>query len=331
MRIIFMGTPDFSVPTLHALHIAGHDIVAVYSQPPRRSGRGKNIHASPVQQAAERLGLPVFHPISFRKAPEEWERFAAFNADIAIVVAYGLLLPEVILNTPRLGCVNIHASLLPRWRGASPIQSAILAGDTQSGITLMRMDAGLDTGPTLLQESVPITPKTTANQLHDRLSTLGAEMMVRLLQNVTHALPPACPQPETGVTYAHRLTREEGCIPWSDDAEAIDRRIRALTPWPGTFTTLTTSTHPPHTLFLKIGEAKPAPLPVNQTNIMPGTIIDNANNVPLVACGHQTALKLLRIQRPGKEMMDAPTFLRGLPLPIGTILGTSLEASPPSP
>lgn len=167
MRLVFMGTPDFAVPALKALHAAGHDIAAVYSQPPRPAGRGKALRASPVQQAAQELGLPVRHPLSLRNNPQEWEEFAALGADAAIVAAYGLILPQTMLDAPRLGCLNIHASLLPRWRGASPIQSSILAGDTQSGVTIMQMEAGLDTGPMLLREAVPITDKTTASTLHD--------------------------------------------------------------------------------------------------------------------------------------------------------------------
>ncbi|QEO18497.1 methionyl-tRNA formyltransferase [Acetobacter vaccinii] len=310
MRLVFMGTPDFSVPALHALHEAGHEIVAVYSQPPRPAGRGKALRPSPVQQAAEALGLCVRHPVSLRNKPEEWQAFADLNADVAIVAAYGLILPQPMLDAPRLGCLNIHASLLPRWRGASPVQSAILAGDTQSGVTIMQMEAGLDTGPMLLREAVPLTPQTTASTLHDTLSALGASMVVRILAHTPARLPTPHPQPEDGVTYAPRLTRDDGRIDWQQSADAIDRRIRALTPWPGTFTTLADGT------VLKIGAAQPDPdMPASAD---PGTIVDDRLSV---ACGDGT-IRLTRLQRPGKGMMEAEAFLRGQPLPAGTHLGT---------
>lgn len=304
MRLVFMGTPDFAVPALHALHAAGHDIVAVYSQPPRPAGRGKALRASPVHQAAEQLGIPVRNPVSLRKNTQEWEAFAALKPDAAVVAAYGLILPQVMLDTPRLGCINIHASLLPRWRGASPIQSAILAGDTQSGVTIMQMEAGLDTGPMLLREAVPITPHTTATTLHDALSALGGTLVVKTLAAQHEAIP----QPEAGVTYAPRLTKEDGRINWHDSAEAIDRRIRALTPWPGTFTQLADGT------VLKIGAAQPSP--THHHTAAPGTVLDDTLSI---ACGTGT-LKLLQLQKPGRGMMDAEAFLRGFPLAKGTLL-----------
>ncbi|MCP1220817.1 methionyl-tRNA formyltransferase [Acetobacter orientalis] len=304
MRLVFMGTPDFAVPALQALHTAGHDIVAVYSQPPRPAGRGKALRASPVQHAAEQLGIEVRCPVSLRKNTQEWEAFAALRADAAVVAAYGLILPQVMLDTPRLGCLNIHASLLPRWRGASPIQSSILAGDTQSGVTIMQMEAGLDTGPMLLRESVPITTHTTATTLHDALSALGGTLAVQALAG-PHA---AVPQPEAGVTYAPRLTKEDGRINWHDSAEAIDRRIRALTPWPGTFTQLADGT------VLKIGKAQPNP--TQQHNAPPGTVLDNTLSI---ACGTGT-LRLLQLQKPGRGMMEADAFLRGFALDKGTLL-----------
>ncbi|KXV18839.1 methionyl-tRNA formyltransferase [Acetobacter malorum] len=304
MRLIFMGTPDFAVPALHALHAAGHEIVAVYSQPPRPAGRGKALRASPVQQAAEALGLPVRHPEKLRKNEEEWAAFAALEADAAVVAAYGLILPQVMLDAPRLGCMNIHASLLPRWRGASPIQSSILAGDTESGVTIMQMEAGLDTGPMLLREAVPITAETTATSLHDALSAIGGQLAVRVLAE--HPAP--TPQPEDGVTYAPMLTREDGRLDWSQSAAALDLRIRALTPWPGTFTVQADGT------VLKIGAA--TPLPDRKHTATPGTALDDALTI---ACG-DGALRLTRLQKPGRGMMDADAFLRGQPMPSGTRL-----------
>ncbi|WP_215754943.1 methionyl-tRNA formyltransferase [Acetobacter sp. P5B1] len=312
MRLIFMGTPDFAVPALHALHAAGHEIVAVYSQPPRPAGRGKALRASPVQQAAEALGLPVRHPEKLRKNEEEWAAFAALEADAAIVAAYGLILPQVMLDAPRLGCLNIHASLLPRWRGASPIQSSILAGDTESGVTIMQMEAGLDTGPMLLREAVSITSETTATSLHDALSAIGGQLAVRVLAE----RPAPTPQPEEGVTYAPMLTREDGRLDWSQSAAALDLRIRALTPWPGTFTVQADGT------VLKIGAA--TPLPDRKHTATPGTALDDALTI---ACG-DGALRLTRLQKPGRGMMDADAFLRGQPMPAGTRLYHTPPAAP---
>ena len=312
MRLIFMGTPDFAVPALHALHAAGHEIAAVYSQPPRPAGRGKALRASPVQQAAEALGLPVRHPAKLRKNEEEWAAFAALKADAAVVAAYGLILPQVMLDAPRLGCLNIHASLLPRWRGASPIQSSILAGDTESGVTIMQMEAGLDTGPMLLREAVPITAETTATSLHDTLSAIGGQLAVRVLAEQ----PAPTPQPEEGVTYAPLLTREDGRLDWTQSAAALDLRIRALTPWPGTFTVQADG------IVLKIGGA--TPLPDRKHTAHPGTALDDALTI---ACG-EGALRLTRLQKPGRGMMEAEAFLRGQPMPAGTRLYHTPPATP---
>ncbi|MFW7270201.1 methionyl-tRNA formyltransferase [Gluconacetobacter sp. Hr-1-5] len=305
MRLAFMGTPDFAVPALLALHAAGHEIAAVYSQPPRPAGRGQSVRLSPVHQAAETLGLPVRTPARLRTNSDEHTFFHALNLDAAVVAAYGLILPAAMLDAPRLGCLNIHASLLPRWRGAAPIQAAILAGDSESGVTIMRMDEGLDTGTMLLSDQVALTPTTTATTLHDALAAMGARLIVTTL---SQPVGPGQPQPEQGITYAGRLTREDGRIDWSRDAAALDRQIRALTPWPGTFTTLGDQ-------VLKIGGATlvsashPAP---------PGTILDE---MLTVACG-QGALRITRLQRPGRGMMDADSFLRGQPVPAGTVLGS---------
>ncbi len=301
LRLAFMGSPDFSVPALHALHQAGHDIAAVYCQPPRPAGRGQAVRPCPVHAAALALGLPVRTPARLRKDTAEHEAFRALDLDAAIVAAYGLILPQAMLDAPRRGCLNIHASLLPRWRGAAPIQAAILAGDAETGITLMQMDAGLDTGAMLLREAVPLTPTTTASTLHDALSAIGARLALRALEDA----PPATPQPEEGATYAPKLTRDDGKLDWSHTAAALDRQVRALNPWPGTFTTLEGET-------LKILAATPEP-----GTGTPGTVLD-ANL--LIATG-EGALRLTRIQAPGRAAMQAEAFLRGRPIPPGTRLG----------
>ncbi|OUI82096.1 methionyl-tRNA formyltransferase [Gluconobacter sp. DsW_056] len=303
MRLIFMGTPDFSVPALHALLDAGHEVVAVYTQPPRPAGRGKALRRSPVHEAAEAAGIEVRTPARVRRDAAEHAAFAALNADAAVVAAYGLILPKEMLDAPRLGCLNIHASLLPRWRGASPIQSAILAGDSQSGVSIMQMDEGLDTGAVLLEEATPISATDTASTLHDRLSEIGGRLVVRAL---VEQLTPA-PQPADGVTYAERLTRDDGRIDWTRSASEIDRQIRGLTPWPGAFTTL-------DGVVLKIGTA--IPLPDATHGSSPGATLDDALTI---ACG-TGAIRIDRIQKPGRSMMSAADFLRGQPLPKGTRL-----------
>jgi methionyl-tRNA formyltransferase len=277
---------------LRALHAAGHDIACVYSQPPRPAGRGHAVAQSPVHAAAVELGLPMRTPARVRKDAAEHAAFAALNLDAAVVAAYGLILPPAMLTAPRHGCLNIHASLLPRWRGAAPIQAAILAGDAESGITIMRMEEGLDTGPMLLRESVPITPHTTAATLHDALSELGARLILDALRD----WPTPIPQPEDGVTYAAKLTREDGKLDFTQPADMLDRRVRALTPWPGTFAQIGGET-------LKILAASPVP-----GTGAPGTILDAQFTV---ACGHG-ALRLTRVQRPGRPAVPGDAYLRGL-------------------
>ena len=301
MRIAFMGSPDFSVPALRALHEAGHEIAAVYAQPPRPAGRGQKEHPCPVHHAALELGLPVRTPARVRKDVAEHEAFAALDLDAAVVAAYGLILPKPMLEAPKRGCLNIHASLLPRWRGAGPIQAAILAGDAKSGITIMRMEEGLDTGPMLLKEAVPIGPRTTTPELHDALSGVGARLILRALAED----PPAVPQPEEGVTYAPKISKEDGRLDWSQPAAALERRVRALTPWPGTF-----FTHGVEVIRVSAAE-------VVDGSGAPGTVLDGG---PTVACG-EGALRLLRLQRPGRAAMGAADFLRGYALPAGTVLG----------
>jgi methionyl-tRNA formyltransferase len=301
MRLAFMGSPDFAVPALRGLHQAGHEIAAVYCQPPRPAGRGHAVHRCRVHVAADELGLPVRTPSRLRTDMAEQAAFAALDLDVAVVAAYGLILPQAMLEAPRRGCLNIHASLLPRWRGASPIQAAILAGDAETGITIMQMDTGLDTGPMLLRQAIPITPATTAATLHDPLADLGASLILQAL-----ATPPdPTPQPDTTPTYASKLGREDGRIDWSQSAAAIDRRIRAFDPWPGTFTTLAG-------VAIKILSARPV-----QAAGAAGTVLDLALTV---ACGDQ-ALKLTRVQLPGRAALDAGAFLRGHPVPPGTSLG----------
>ncbi|WP_198377629.1 methionyl-tRNA formyltransferase, partial [Neoroseomonas rubea] len=231
MRLAFMGSPDFAVPALRALHEAGHEIAAVYSQPPRPAGRGQRETPCPVHRAALDLGLPVHTPARLKRDVAEHAAFAALDLDAAVVAAYGLILPRAMLDAPRRGCLNIHASLLPRWRGAAPIHAAILAGDAETGITIMRMEEGLDTGPMLLKEAVPIGPGATVQALHDALAAIGARLVLRALNED----PPAIPQPEDGATYAPKLTKQDGRLDWAQEAAALERRVRALNPWPGTF------------------------------------------------------------------------------------------------
>lgn len=299
-----MGTPDFAVPALASLHDAGHEIVCVYTQPPRPAGRGKTLRPSPVQVEAERRGLPVRSPVRVRRDVAEHEAFANLNADAAVVAAYGLLLPKAMLDAPKLGCLNIHASLLPRWRGASPIHAAVLAGDARSGVSIMRMDEGLDTGDVLAEAAVDLSADETAQSLHDRLGPLGAALITQVLSG---PLPEAKPQPEEGATYAPKLTRETGHIDWTRDAHTIERQVRGLTPWPGTFTTLEGD-------VLKIGSVS---VVSGTHDAPPGTVLDDAL---LVACG-KDVLRLERLQRPGRAMMDRATFLRGSTLPKGARLG----------
>jgi len=289
-----MGSPEFSVPALHALAASGHEIVAVYTQPPRPAHRGQALTKCAVNLVAEALGIPVRTPARVKSDTAEHAAFAALELDAAVVAAYGLILPKPMLEATRLGCLNIHASLLPRWRGAAPIQAAILAGDTETGITIMRMDEGLDTGPMLMHQAIPIGPRTTTPALHDALSSLGATLIIRALAD----LPPATKQPQEGVTYAAKLTRDDGKLDFARSAAVLDRQVRALTPWPGTFAQFAGET-------LKIIEAEPT----NAQATAPCAILDPAFTV---ACG-EGALRLLRVQRPGRPAMAGDAFLRGVP------------------
>ncbi len=303
LRLAFMGSPAFSVPALRALVGARHEVAMVYSQPPRPAGRGQRETPCPVHQAALEMGLPVRTPARVRKDVTEHEAFAALGLDAAVVVAYGLILPKPMLDAPRLGCLNIHASLLPRWRGAAPIHAAVLAGDAETGITIMRMDEGLDTGPMLLREATPIGPRDTTPDVHDRLSEMGARLILRALAED----PSPVPQPEEGASYAPKLGKEDGRLDWAAPAEAVDRRVRAMSPWPGAYTAWNGE-------VLRVLSAEPAP----GRDAAPGTVLDEAL---LVACCGGTALRLTRVQRAGRGAMEAGSFLRGTPVPPGTVLG----------
>lgn len=301
MKLVFMGTPDFSVPVLDALIQAGHEIICVYCQPPRPAGRGKKDRPTPVHSRAEALGLPVRHPTSL-KSDDEQAAFAALGADAAVVVAYGLLLPRPILDAPTRGCLNIHASLLPRWRGAAPIHRAIMAGDTETGVCIMQMEEGLDTGPVLLRRATPIGPEETTAQLHDRLSKMGAELIVDTLEQIDTLVPE--PQPEDGVTYAHKIDKSEARVDWARPAVEVDQLIRGLSPFPGAWTM-----HGEERLKLLSSRVVDG---VGQ----PGEVLDDHLRV---ACG-DGAVELLRLQRAGKGAQDRETFLRGHPIPKGALL-----------
>lgn len=296
LNVVFMGTPPFAVAALDALVKAGHNIVAVYSQPPRPAGRGHALQKSAVHQYAEARGLPVFTPKSLKKDAEAREVFAGHKADVAVVAAYGLILPKAVLDAPKYGCINIHGSLLPRWRGAAPIQRAILAGDDISGICIMQMEEGLDTGPVLLKDSVAITATTTAPELHDALAAMGGRLIVDALAQIDTLQPQ--PQPEEGVTYAHMLSKDDGRIDWAQPADTIERQLRALTPWPGVWC-LT-----PQGQRLKVIEAKHASGMQGQ----PGEILDAQL---CVACGNGTVLKLIRIQPENRKSMTAQDAVNG--------------------
>lgn len=294
MRIIFMGTPDFSVPVLQALVDAGHEIAAVYTQPPRPAGRGKKERPSPVQVRAEALGLPVHSPTRLR-SPEAQTDFADLQADVAVVVAYGLILPQAVLNAPRHGCLNIHASLLPRWRGAAPIHRAIMAGDRSTGVCIMQMEAGLDTGPVLLREETPINPGETTGDLHDRLSDMGARLVVAALDRLDVLTPE--PQPEDGVTYAEKIDKAEARVDWDRPAVEVANHICGLSPFPGAWCDVGGERIKLLRAMAVTGEGAP------------GTVLGGFR----IAC-RDGAVEITRAQRPGKTAMDASEILRGLDL-----------------
>lgn len=302
MRIAFLGTPDFSVPALDALRAAGHEVVCVYTQPPRPAGRGQSERRSAVHDRADAAGIPVRTPATLRDAEAQAE-FAALNLDAAVVVAYGLILPQPVLDAPKHGCINIHASLLPRWRGAAPIQRAIQAGDSETGVTIMQMDAGLDTGPELLRQAVPITGETNAGMLHDALAELGGRLIVAALAGIVAGTLEAVAQPESGETYAAKIERGEERIDWTLPAIQLDRHVRAFAPWPGAWF-----------------EHDGARIKVLAADVVAGhgeagTVLDD---MLTVACG-DGALRLVTVQRAGKAAMAAADYLRGRPIAAGAV------------
>ncbi len=295
MKIVFMGSPDFSVPVLDALVAAGHEVVCVYCQPPRPAGRGKKDRPTPVQARAEALGLPVRHPKSLKGA-EEQAKFAALGAEIAVVVAYGLILPRAVLDAPARGCLNIHASLLPRWRGAAPIHRAIMAADAETGVCIMQMEAGLDTGPVLMRRALEIGAEETTGDLHDRLSALGAETIVEALGALDDLTPEV--QPEDGVTYAEKIDKAEARVDWSRPAAEVDRLIRGLSPFPGAWC-----------------EMDGVRVKLLGSRLVAGSGEPGAVIGPLtIACG-EGAVEITRAQKPGGRGMDAGEFLRGFQMP----------------
>ncbi|MEQ3746172.1 MAG: methionyl-tRNA formyltransferase [Henriciella sp.] len=309
LRIAFMGSPDFSVPVLAALVEAGHDVVCVYSQPPRPAGRGKKLRPTPVHKWAEDHGIEVRTPKSLKKEPEQ-AAFAALELDAAVVVAYGLILPQQVLDAPRLGCMNMHASLLPRWRGAAPIHRAIIDGDEETGVQAMMMEAGLDTGPVLATKKTPIMATDTTGSVHDRLAELAADLAVTALAGLADGSIIPEPQIEDGVIYAHKVTSEDQRIDWSKPAAEVDCQIRGLSPFPGAW-------------FFYQPDDEPEPLRMKALlsrvdggaeGKAAGAVLDDEL---LVQCGDGKAVRLLRAQKPGSKAMDAETLLRGLPIPGG--------------
>lgn len=305
MRIAFMGTPPFAVPTLAALHAAGHEIAAVYTQPPRPAQRGKKLQQSAVHDWADAHDLPVRTPKSLRTEEAQAE-FAALDLDIAVVAAYGLILPQAILDAPREGCLNVHGSILPRWRGAAPVQRAILAGDAETGVTIMQMDIGLDTGAMRLVETTPVARKT-AGLLTDELAEMGALMMVKVLSDL-HAFAPA-PQPDEGVTYAAKIDKSEARLDFLTSAVQVERQIRAFNPMPGAFFELDGERY-------KIFAAEVVHPAETVAGAAPGVTLDDALTI---AC-NPGAIRAMRVQRAGKPAMDAAELLRGRPVPMGTRL-----------
>ena len=307
LRLVFMATPEFAVPALAALIAAGHQIGCVYTQPPRPAGRGHRTRPSPVQAFADQRGIEVRAPRSLRDEATG-RGFAAVEADAAVVTAYGLILPKPILDAPRMGCLNIHASLLPRWRGAAPIQRAIMAGDAETGVTIMQMDEGLDTGPMVLGEAIPIDAGTTAGTLHDRLAQLGAKLIVDALDGLAAGRVHPTPQPAEGATYADKITPEDGRLDWRRTAAVLERLVRALSPAPGAW--FVHGGERIRVLAASTGDA-PAGAP-------PGQVLDDR----LTVATADGALRCVRVQRPGKAAMDVDAFLRGFAIAPGTGLET---------
>lgn len=317
LRVVFAGTPDFAASSLAALLESQHQVVAVYTQPDRPAGRGRKLTPSPVKQLALEHGLPVYQPVSLKDA-EAQAALAALQADIMVVVAYGLLLPQAVLDTPRLGCINVHASLLPRWRGAAPLQRAIEAGDTVSGVTIMQMDAGLDTGAMLQEVRTPITPRTTGGELHDQLAAQGATAMIQVLDALESGSIVATPQPEEGVTYAAKLSKAEAELDFSQPAEQLARKIRAFNPWPVAWCALGEDR-----LRLLMASVEPGEQPAS----LPGTLLAHGDDHLRIACGAQgrDVLCISRAQLPGGKAMAVRDLLNASQhrLAVGTRLGQS--------
>ena len=310
LRIIFMGTPDFSVPVLNAIVAAGHEVVAVYTQPPRPAGRGMEVVKSPVQNAAEARGLPVFSPVNF-KDEEARAAFRAHNADAAVVVAYGLILPSAVLAAPKLGCFNVHASLLPRWRGAAPIQRAIMAGDAATGVMVMAMEKGLDTGPVCLTHELAIGPDLTAGELHDQLSVAGAGLMAKALGLLETGALPSVAQSDEGVTYAAKIDKSETKIDFNRSCDVVVNHIRGLSPTPGAWFSVIVAGKPERVKVLRgarVGE--------HAQDAKPGKVVDDRLTV---ACA-EGAIELLELQRAGKRPASRDEFQRGFRLSPGTQL-----------
>jgi len=302
LRIAFMGTPDFALPALSALVEAGHDVCCVYTQPPRPAGRGQKERRSPVHDFADDHDIPVRTPRSL-KSDEQADAFRALELDVAVVAAYGLILPQSLLGAPRLGCINIHGSLLPRWRGAAPLQRAIMAGDPVSGVTIMEMEAGLDTGPMLMAEEISIDAQMTAGELHDQVAHLGADLIVKTLKGLVDDCLSSQPQPEDGVTYADKIDKSEARIDWTRTATEIDRQVRGLSPHPGAWCELNQTRVRVLVAEIVDGEDSAAP----------GTVLDDQLTI---ACG-QGVLRLTQVQRAGKSITSADALLRGFPVPAG--------------
>jgi len=306
MKLAFLGTSTFAVPALQALVDAGHTVAAVYTRTPKPAGRGQQERKTPVHQLADGLDLAVHTPRTLRSA-EEAAAFKALDLDAAVVVAYGHILPKDFLDAPVLGCLNIHGSLLPRWRGAAPIHRALLAGDSETGVTTMRMDEGLDTGPMLMAERIPISAADTAETIHDRLAELGARLIVSTLDGLVRSAISAVPQPIEGVTYAHKLGKEEGALDWRRPAAELERKVRAFHPWPGTTFEVGAERIKVHEAALALAAGAP------------GTVSLSRDGFPVVACS-VGGLRLLKLQRAGKAAQPADAFLRGFALPAGTVL-----------
>jgi len=307
LRLVFMGTPDFAVPTLVEIVGAGHEVAAVYTRAPKPAGRGMAMQTSPVEREARRFGLDVLTPTTL-KTTEAQETFRAHNADAAVVIAYGMILPKPILEAPALGCFNLHASLLPRWRGAAPINRAIMAGDAETGVMAMRMDEGLDTGPIAMAERMAIEPDMTAGDLHDKLARLGGDLMVRALAALEKGALVLTPQPDAGVSYAAKIDKSESRIDWSKPSKAVHDHCRGLSPFPGAW-------------FEMAADGKPVRVKVLRTKRadgrgVPGHVLDDKLTI---ACG-DGAIRIVELQRAGKQPMKADEFLRGTPLTAGTQL-----------